>query len=125
MIFMTKPRLLLVDDDKNALSGLTKILAGDGYSVAGVLSAHEALNLLSEEKFDIIVTDMDLPGMGGLTLIHEIRKRDKPVAIVVVTACSSVKTAVEAMKLGADDYLTKPINIEELELTLERLWEEQ
>ncbi len=122
---MTKPRLLLVDDDKSALSGLTKILVSDGYSVAGVLSANEALNLLSEEKFDIIITDMDLPGMGGLTLIHEIRKRDKPVAIVVVTACSSVKMAVEAMKRGANDYLVKPVNVEELESALERLWRGQ
>lgn len=122
---MTKPKLLLIDDDKNALSGLTKILVSDGYSVAGVLSAHEALNLLSEEKFDIIITDMDLPGMGGLTLIHEIRKRDKPVAIVVVTACSSVKMAVEAMKRGANDYLVKPVNVEELESALQRLWREQ
>lgn len=125
MIFMIKPRLLLVDDDKNALNGLTKILASDGYSVAGVLSAYEALNLLSEERFDIIITDMDLPGMGGLALIHEIRKRDKPVAIVVVTACSSVKMAVEAMKCGADDYLVKPVNVDELESALDRLWGEQ
>jgi DNA-binding NtrC family response regulator len=122
---MTKPRLLLIDDDKTALDGLVKILAHDGYPVSGVLSGYEALNLLSRKTFDIIVTDMKLPGMGGLSLIHELRKKEEPIAIVVITAYSSVKTAVEAIKCGADDYLTKPINIEELALVLEKLWERQ
>ena len=122
---MIKPKLLLVDDDKNALDGLVKILTHDGYPVSGVLSGYEALNLLSKKNFDIIVTDMKLPGMGGLSLVHEIRKKEESVAIVVITAYSSVKTAVEAIKCGADDYLTKPINIEELKLVLEKIWERQ
>lgn len=122
---MIKPKLLLVDDDKNALDGLVEILRHDGYPVSGVLSGYEALNLLSAKNFDIIVTDMKLPGMGGLALIHEIRKKDDTVAIVVITAYSSVKTAVEAIKCGADDYLTKPVNIEELKLVLGKLWERQ
>jgi len=122
---MIKPKLLLVDDDKNALDGLVKILTHDGYPVSGVLSGYEALSLLSKKNFDIIVTDMKLPGMGGLSLIHEIRKKEESVSIVVVTAYSSVKTAVEAIKCGADDYLTKPINIEELKLVLEKIWERQ
>ncbi len=122
---MIKPKLLLVDDDKNALDGLVKILTHDGYPVSGVLSGYEALSLLSRKNFDIIVTDMKLPGIGGLSLIHEIRKKEESVAIVVITAYSSVKTAVEAIKCGADDYLTKPINIEELKLVLEKIWERQ
>ncbi len=122
---MAKPRLLLIDDDKTALDGLVKILAHDGYPVSGVLSGYEALNLLSRKNFDIIVTDMKLPGMGGLPLIHELRKKEELIAIVVITAYSSVKTAVAAIKCGADDYLTKPVNIEELTLVLEKLWEKQ
>ncbi|WKZ19672.1 MAG: sigma-54 dependent transcriptional regulator [Candidatus Jettenia sp. CY-1] len=122
---MTKPSLLLVDDDKNTLDGLVKILMHDGYTVSGAVSSYDALNLLSRKNFDIIVTDMKLPGMGGISLIHEIRKREESVAIVVITAYSSVKTAVEAIKCGADDYLTKPINIEELKVVLEKLWEKQ
>lgn len=122
---MAKPKLLLVDDDKNALDGLVKILTHDGYPVSGVLSGYEALSLLSKKNFDIIITDMKLPGIGGLSLIHEIRKKEESVAIVVMTAYSSVKTAVEAIKCGADDYLTKPINIEELKLVLEKIWERQ
>ncbi|MCF6157902.1 MAG: sigma-54-dependent Fis family transcriptional regulator [wastewater metagenome] len=122
---MTKPRLLLVDDDKSALDGLIKILTLDGYPVSGVLSGYEALNLLSKKNFDIVVTDMKLPGLGGIPLIHEIKKKDESIAIVVITAYSSVKTAVDAIKCGADNYLTKPIHIEELTLILEKLWEKQ
>ena len=122
---MAKPKLLLVDDDKTALDGLVKILTRDGYPVTGVLSGYEALHLLSRKSFDIIVTDMKLPGMGGLSLVRELRKKEESVALVVITAYSSVKTAVEAIKCGADDYLTKPINIEELALVLEKLWERQ
>lgn len=120
---MTKPRLLLVDDDKDALDGLINILRRDGYQVAGVLSGHEALNFLSKKSFDVIITDLNMPGMHGLTLIHEVRKRKEPIVVVVVTANRSIKTVVNAEKsMEYDYYLTKPVNIEELKSVLERLW---
>ncbi len=122
---MIKPKILLVDDDQDVLDGLKMILTQDGYAVSTASSGYEALNLLSKRGFDIILTDMKLPGMGGLSLIQEIRKKNEPVAIVVITAYSSVKTAVDAIKCGADDYLTKPLNVEELEIVLEKLWERQ
>lgn len=122
---MIKPKILLVDDDQDVLDGLKKILTQDGYTVSTASSGYQALNLLSKRGFDIIITDMKLPGMGGLSLIQEIRKKNEPVAIVVITAYSSVKTAVDAIKCGADDYLTKPLNVEELEIVLEKLWERQ
>ena len=122
---MIMPRLLLVDDDKNTLDGLVKILTRDGFSVSGVLSGDEALNLLSRENFDIVLTDLKLPGMGGLSLIHEVRKKKTQMAIVVITAYGSEKTAAEAVKFGADYYLKKPVNIVELELIVGKLWEKQ
>lgn len=125
MTNMIKPKILLVDDDQDVLDGLKMILTQDGYAVSTASSGYEALNLLSKRGFDIILTDMKLPGMGGLSLIQEIRKKNEPVAIVVITAYSSVKTAVDAIKCGADDYLTKPLNVEELEIVLEKLWERQ
>lgn len=123
---MTKPRLLLVDDDKDTLDGLTSILKRDGYQVAGVLSGYEALNFLSEKSFDVVITDLNMPGMHGLTLIHEVRKRKEPIAIVIVTANSSVKTGVNGEGNRECDYfLKKPVNIEELKSILEKLWEKQ
>ncbi|HHT9113623.1 MAG: response regulator [Planctomycetes bacterium] len=122
---MTKPRLLLVDDDKDALDGLINILRRDGYQVAGVLSGYEALNSLSKKSFDVIITDLNMPGMHGLTLIHEVRKRKEPIAIVIVTANSSVKTGVNAGKnIKYDYFLQKPVNIEELKSVLKKLWGE-
>ncbi len=123
---MTKPRLLLVDDDKDALDGLTSILKRDGYQVAGVLSGYEALNSLSKKSFDVVITDLNMPGMHGLTLIHEVRKRKEPIAIVIVTANSSVKADVNGEGNRECDYfLKKPVNIEELKSILEKLWEKQ
>src|SRR3972149_2505895 len=68
---------------------------------------------------------MKLPGMGGLSLLQEIKKKNSSIAIVVVTAYSSIKSAVNAVKHGADEYLAKPVDVEELELVLEKLWEKQ
>ncbi len=120
---MTKPRLLLVDDDKDALDGLINILRRDGYQVAGVLSGYEALNSLSKKSFDVIITDLNMPGMHGFTLIHEVRKRKEPIAIVIITANSSVKTGVNAgKKREYDCFLQKPVNIEELKSVLKKLW---
>ncbi|MBM4054355.1 MAG: response regulator [Planctomycetes bacterium] len=121
---MVKPKLLLVDDDKNALDGLKKILTRSGYAVSGVISGDTALDILLRKKFDIIITDLNLPGMGGLTLIQEIRKRKLPVSIIVITAYDA-DIALNTKKYGVDDYLAKPVNVDELELVLEKLWENQ
>ncbi|GJQ50211.1 transcriptional regulatory protein ZraR [Candidatus Kuenenia stuttgartiensis] len=122
---MTKPKLLVVEDDKNTLDGLIQILRRDGYTAVGVSSGYDALNQLSRESFDIVITDMKLPGMGGLSLLQEIKKKNSSIAIVVVTAYSSIKSAVNAVKHGADEYLAKPVDVEELELVLEKLREKQ
>ena len=123
---MAKPCLLLVDDDKNTLDGLVRILKCEGYSVSGVLSGSDALKLLSKEKYDVIITDMNMPGMDGLTLIREVKKRKETIATVVITANSSLKTASDAIKsLDYDYYLTKPVNVEELKSVLNKLWERQ
>ncbi|HJW87119.1 MAG TPA: response regulator [Candidatus Brocadiaceae bacterium] len=116
---MTKPRLLLVDDDKDALDGLINILRRDGYQVAGVLSGYEALIALSKKSFDVVITDLNMPGMHGFTLIHEVRKRKEPIAIVIITANSFVKTGVNGVKnIEYDYFLQKPVNIEELKSVL-------
>lgn len=123
---MARPSLLLVDDDKNTLDGLIRILRLEGYPVSGVLSGSDALRLLSEKNFDVMITDMNMPGMDGLTLIHEVRKTRGDVAIVIVTADSSAKMALHAGENpGYDHYLTKPVNIEELKTVLEKLWKKQ
>ncbi len=122
---MAKPRILLVDDDKNTANGLTKILLQDGYDTDCAYTGKEALNLIATEHFNIVITDMKLPDISGFSIIEKVKKKDIDIAVVMITAFSSIQTAIDAMKKGADDYLTNPVNIEELELILKKIWEKR
>ena len=114
---------MLVDDDKNTANGLRKILLQDGYDTSCTYTGKEASNLIETEHFDIVITDMKLPDISGFSIIEKVKKKDIDIAVVMITAFSSIQTAIDAMKKGADDYLTKPVNIEELELILKKIWE--
>lgn len=120
---MDKPRILLVDDDKNTADGLKKILLQDGYDTGCTYTGNEALDLIEAEHFDIVITDMKLPDISGFSIIEKVKKENIDIAVVMITAFSSIQTAIDAMKKGADDYLTKPVNIEELELVLKKILE--
>jgi len=108
---MTRPKILVVEDDKNSLSGLLTLLQHEGYETSGAISAYEALALMDTRHYDIVLADMKLPGLGALSLIEEIRKKDSDIPVVVMTAYSSVENAVAAIKKGAEEYLTKPLDI--------------
>ncbi|MHC4269901.1 MAG: sigma-54-dependent transcriptional regulator [Planctomycetota bacterium] len=122
---MKKPRILLIDDDKNTANGLRKILLQDGYDTSCVYTGNEALNLIDTKHFDIVITDMKLPDISGFSIIEKVKKKDTDIPVIMITAFSSLQTAIDAMKKGADDYLTKPVNIDELELILKKIWEKQ
>jgi len=122
---MKKPGILLIDDDKNTADGLRKILIQDGYDTSCVYTGNEALHLIDTEHFDIVITDMKLPDISGFSIIEKVKKKDPNIPVIMITAFSSLQTAIDAMKKGADDYLTKPVNIEELELILKKTWEKQ
>lgn len=122
---MEKPRILLVDDDKNTANGLRKILLQDGYDTSCAYTGKDALNLIATEYFDIVITDMKLPDISGFSVIEKAKNKDINIAVVMITAFSSIQTAIDAMKKGADDYLTKPVNIEELELILKKICEKR
>ena len=122
---MPAPRILVVDDDKNALIGLVRLLEGEGYEASGAISAYEALSLLDNQGFDVALVDLKLPGMGGLSLVDEIKKRDELLPILVVSAYSSVENVVAAVKKGAEHFFTKPIDFEELKVTIDRVWKQR
>ena len=122
---MKKPAILLIDDDKNTANGLKKILLQDGYDTSCVYTGNEALNLIDTNHFDIVITDMKLPDISGFSIIEKVKKKDADIPVIMITAFSSLQTAIDAMKKGADDYLTKPVNIDELELILKKIWEKQ
>lgn len=108
------PPVLVVDDEKNMRLSLQKMLADEGYAVRGVESAEEALNLLSRDEFFMAITDARLGGMSGYELLGRVRAQWPDLPILMITAYATPKLAVEAIKAGAMDYLSKPFAPEEL-----------
>jgi DNA-binding NtrC family response regulator len=118
-------KVLVVEDDRNTLSGLVDILGQEGFEVEGVESPRKALKALQKDSFDIMLTDLRMSEMSGMELFE----RSLPVApemrTIVMTAYTSVKDAVEAMKKGVYEYLTKPLDLDELFVILEKAIGEQ
>ncbi|MCG3121449.1 MAG: Regulatory protein AtoC [bacterium] len=119
------PRILIVEDDRNTLSGLLEILQEEGYEVKGVDSGPKALRLLERERFDILLTDLKMPEIDGMQLYDQTVTLAPEMRTIVMTAYSSVKDAVDAMKRGVYEYLTKPLNLDELFVILKKAVEDQ
>jgi DNA-binding NtrC family response regulator len=113
-------RVLVVDDNARARQSMTDVLRAAGHDVTSSASAAEALRLLDRGEFDVILTDLQMPGMNGLEFIRALAKRGCDSQIVMVTAFASVSSAVEAMRHGAFDYIEKPFDAEQLEQLVAR-----
>jgi len=111
----TTGRVLVVDDHARARESMADILECAGHRVQCCSSAAEALRKLNVSAFDVIITDLRMPGMTGLEFIHELSKRNDDAQVVMATAHASVSTAVDAMRRGAFDYIEKPFNADQLE----------
>ncbi len=121
---MSQPgRILIVDDEVNARSALAELLREEGYSVETAADGFKALPKLDDFAPDVIVTDLKMPGLDGLGLMRKALDQDVDRAVIVMTAFGAVETAVAAMRAGAADYLSKPINFDELLLVVERALE--
>lgn len=115
-----KPRLLLVDDDPSLLRLLTLRLEGEGYQVLNADSAETALALLTKQSVDVVLSDLRMPGLDGMSLFDEIAKRYKGLPVVLMTAHGSIPEAVAATQRGVFGFLTKPLNPVELREVLQR-----
>ena len=113
-------RILIVDDEKNYLVVLQALLADNGYEMLTAQNGSQALALAAEEEPDLVITDMRMPQMSGLDLIQRLKARFNEMPIIVMTAYGTVENAVEAMKSGATDYITKPFENTELLLTVQK-----
>ena len=107
-------RILAVDDQRYFRELLEGMLTDVGFSVETAASGEEALQILDREPFDVIVTDLVMPGMSGTELVQAVKERDPAQEIILVTGVVDVRSAVEAMKVGATDYLLKPFDREAL-----------
>jgi DNA-binding NtrC family response regulator len=116
-------RILVVDDEVNARTALAELLRDEGYTVETAADGFKALPKLEDFAPDLVVTDLRMPGMDGLQLLKKAHERDAECPVIVVTAYGAVDTAVAAMREGAADYVTKPVNVEELVLVIDRALE--
>ena len=114
------PTLLIVEDEAKMRRLLELNLTEERYSVLPAADAEEALNTLRQEKIDLVLTDLKLPGMNGLEFLQTVKRTHSNLPVVVMTAFGTVETAVEAMKLGASDYVLKPFGMEEIKLILRK-----
>jgi two-component system NtrC family response regulator/two-component system response regulator HydG len=114
-------RVVVIDDEVNAAAALETLLREDGYEVARAHDARAGLQLLEKTEPDVVLTDLRMPGMDGLELLAKIKEIRPETMVILMTAYGTVKTAVKAMKLGAEDYLGKPIDVEELEVVLQKV----
>ncbi|AHF93282.1 acetoacetate metabolism regulatory protein AtoC [Opitutaceae bacterium TAV5] len=111
--------VLIIDDEKHTREGLRQALE-DEYDVFAAANADEAFNLMESQEFDVILTDLRMPGKSGLKVIDKALSLPHRPAVIMMTAYGNIDTAVEAMKRGAVDFLTKPVNIERLEVLIQR-----
>ena len=107
-------KILVVDDERNITDVLATILRSLGYSVSAASDGEEALNILKKEYYELVITDIKMPQMDGLSLLKEINKLKKDIIIIMLTGLATSDTAVEAMRSGAFDYIVKPFNIEKI-----------
>jgi len=113
-------RVLIVDDEKNMRWVLGQALSGDGYEVLEAADGVEALSIVSDQEPDVMVLDHRMPGKDGMEVLRTVRSKGLQFPIIMLTAHGNVATAVEAMKAGASEYLTKPFDLEELKLAIDK-----
>jgi DNA-binding NtrC family response regulator len=113
--------ILVVDDEKNIRTTLQQVLAASGYKVETGVNGEDGLSRLAESHFDIVLLDMKLPGIDGIEVLRQMRHKAVDTPVVMITAYGTVESAVEAMKLGAVDYIRKPFSPEQIRDIVKRV----
>ena len=120
-VMETRGAVVVADDEESARISLGQILREDGYQVSLAADGEEALRLVAAEQPDVLLTDLKMPGMDGQELLARVRQGYPEVAVVIMTAHGTIRSAVEALRQGAEDYLTKPVDVEEVEYLLDQV----
>src|SRR5205809_949134 len=114
-----KPRLLVLDEDRIILQSLSQFLAREGYDVRTTDEPDNALSILESDQVELLLADINMPGIKPADFLRDVRRRFPHVVVIVITGYGSIEGAVEATKIGAFDYLTKPIVDEEIRVVVE------
>ncbi len=117
-------RILVVDDEENARIGLSRLLAQEGFLVESVANGYEALDYLRQQDVNLIVTDINMPEMNGIAFLRELNKHFPKSNVIMITAYGGVESYIEAMNLGAFEYINKPVKIDELKSILKKIFKE-
>lgn len=121
---MTDASILVVEDERIARENLTHVLIAAGHKVTPLASAEEGLRELGKREYDLVITDLMLPGMGGIQMLEHVQARYPSILVIVVTGHATVANAVNAMQKGAHSYIAKPVKLDELRLQVERALEQ-
>ena len=113
-------RALIVDDEESIRDILVGFFESFGFEAVPASDGEEALELYKKESFDVVISDMMMPNMNGMELLNELKQIDPDVIFILITGYPSLETAIEAIKKGARDYITKPFNIDEIKIKIDR-----
>lgn len=113
--------ILVVDDDISVADALSEELAETGYTVQSVYSADEALSFVERHEVDLMLLDLKMPEKDGFYVLYELFKKPKHCKVIVLTAYADVKSAIEAAKIGANDFISKPYDFDELLITIRKV----
>lgn len=122
---MPNPRILVIDDEEIVCESCKRILEEDGYEVETALSGKEAFEKMKGNPFDVVITDLKMPGIDGMEVLRTFRKEYPDTVVIMITGFSTVETAVEAMKLGAFDYIPKPFTPDEVTIIVKKAIEQK
>jgi DNA-binding NtrC family response regulator len=115
-------RILIVDDEENTRLGLTKLLTKEGYEVESAANGNEALDYLDQKKVSLVISDINMPEMTGLVFLRELSRKFPSINVIMITAYGGVESYLEAMNLGAYEYLHKPVRLDELRSVMKKIF---
>ena len=118
-------RVLVVDDEENARIGLSKILEQEGYRVDSVANGREALDFLQRQNVQVVISDLQMPEMNGMSFLRELNRHYPSTQVIMVTAHGGVESYLEAIHLGAYEYINKPIRLDELRIVMDKMLTEK
>jgi DNA-binding NtrC family response regulator len=122
---MMSPKVLVVDDEEKVRKYMSRLLKNRGFNVDTAADGALALSLISEKDFDVVLLDVLMPGIDGITVLKEIKKTKPLIEVIMLTGNASVDTGIEGMRLGAFDYLLKPVDLDNLYLCMKEALEQK
>lgn len=118
-------KILIVDDEENTRIGLQKLLSAEGYEVETVANGYQALEFLRKEKVSLVISDISMPEMNGLAFLREVHRNFPSLHVIMITAYGGVESYLEAMNLGAFEYLNKPVKLAELKSVMDKIFKDK